>query len=469
MFTRTVLVLVCVVGTATAFVSPTSRNAAPATMLHRSERPFATRRVAYSSKSSSTSLRTSSPNFYNDFGDFEDEDEGEDDEDEDNEDDEFGEMDVASFRSRMENIMGTGDDTEEEEEEEDFIEFPTISDDDFVAVDELISAATSTASSESDAATPVDRAVPLYDGDKDGGKKIGDLLDAGVVLLANPARFCSDFPDVDDESGEGDSGGSTNSNGGGGGGPIPSFFGGGGGGSGDVSSALLAKFGLTLPPPTELGPDRRADLLPVLLLTERHALRGSQALLLNRRTGYLIGDLDQQQQQQQQQQGGADATEEPEPTRLWAFMIQPLWFGGTSPGDAGGLDMLHPCDNDLPDSVTLPACEGLYWGGDPAEAQRVVDADQSSSSSSDDDVVQRRPPLSGFDFKFFVQSTRWLPTQLEKEIRDGTWFVASVNKEVLFRSRDRLGAKRAKPLWTEIMELMGGKYRRVRDRLYEDE
>eukprot|EP00957_Ditylum_brightwellii_P136174 10385486-Ditylum_brightwellii.AAC.1 len=30
------------------------------------------------------------------------------------------------------------------------------------------------------------------------------------------------------------------------------------------SPALLAKFGLTLPPPADLGPDRRADLLPVL-------------------------------------------------------------------------------------------------------------------------------------------------------------------------------------------------------------
>jgi putative AlgH/UPF0301 family transcriptional regulator len=57
--------------------------------------------------------------------------------------------------------------------------------------------------------------------------------------------------------------------------------------------------------------------------------------------------------------------------------------------------------------------------------------------------------------------------QLEKEVRDGSWFVASVSKEVLFKSRDRLGTKRAKPLWTEIMELLGGEYKDVRDTLYE--
>jgi putative AlgH/UPF0301 family transcriptional regulator len=78
-------------------------------------------------------------------------------------------------------------------------------------------------------------------------------------------------------------------------------------------------------------------------------------------------------------------------------------------------------------------------------------------------------PMSGFDFKFYVQTTRWLPLQLENEVRDETWFVASVSKEILFKSRDRMGTRRAKPLWTEIMELMGGKYKGIRDRLYNDE
>jgi putative AlgH/UPF0301 family transcriptional regulator len=59
--------------------------------------------------------------------------------------------------------------------------------------------------------------------------------------------------------------------------------------------------------------------------------------------------------------------------------------------------------------------------------------------------------------------------KLENEVRDGTWFVASVSKEILFKSRDRMGTRRAKPLWTEIMELMGGKYKDIRDQLYENE
>lgn len=59
--------------------------------------------------------------------------------------------------------------------------------------------------------------------------------------------------------------------------------------------------------------------------------------------------------------------------------------------------------------------------------------------------------------------------QLEQEIKDGTWYLATVSKEVLFRSRDRLGAKRAKPLWTEIIELMGDDFEHIRDQLYGDD
>jgi putative AlgH/UPF0301 family transcriptional regulator len=78
--------------------------------------------------------------------------------------------------------------------------------------------------------------------------------------------------------------------------------------------------------------------------------------------------------------------------------------------------------------------------------------------------------LTGFDFKFFVQSTVWGSSkELQKEIDNGTWFTARVSKEVLFKSRDRMGTRRAKPLWTEVMELLGGKYKDTRDMLYDQD
>ena len=340
--------------------------------------------------------------FYGDFEEFETPDD--DDDDDDDEYIEFDESAIANFKAQ---IGISNDDVDDDDDDDD--PYPDLVVDESLesvsSVEELISFATKSKKKSVDDTT---WATSIDTDD------IGKALKGGVILLANPSKFCSDFsPDK-----------------------AP-------------SSALLSKFGLTLPPPKELGSDRRADLLPVLLLLDRHPIKGCHALLLNRRTGYLIGDLEQQQDPE----SGAIPN-------LGAFMIQPLWFGGTSSGadqskSSNGLDMIHLCP--AVKGAKQLTDDGLYYGGDPAQAQEAMS----------DPSLER--VMTGFDFKFFVQSTRWLPMQLEKEIRDGNWYVASVSKEVLFKSRDRLGSKRAKPLWTEIMELLGGEYKAVRDRLYDCE
>jgi len=294
-----------------------------------------------------------------------------------------------------------------------------------------------------------------------------DILERGVVLLANPAKFCSDLAESEDKSkSKGNSfiGGLFDD-------PFPTF--GDSEPSSSISPALLAKFGITLPPSPDLGPDRRADLLPVVILIDRDPGRGSQAMLLNRRTGNLMGDLPPTLFESA---GNADASDEDgfTPHPLAAFMIQPLWWAGSSPsiakdsddddddptisrgGGVKAIDMLHACPY-VKGCTPLPKADGLFWGGDPVQAQKAMK----------DDRLEK--PMSGFDFKFFIQTTRWLPSQLEQEIKDGTWYVATVSKEVLFRSRDRLGAKRAKPLWTEIIELLGDDYKHIRDQLYGEE
>ncbi|CAB9507021.1 UPF0301 protein [Seminavis robusta] len=240
-----------------------------------------------------------------------------------------------------------------------------------------------------------------------------DTLKRGVVLVANPASFCTDF------------GGKKFS-------PKPT---------------LLSKFGLTLPPPVDLGPDRRSDLLPVLILVDCHEKRGVRAVLLNRRTGYLLGDLEQPPTDDN------DSALGPAPI-LEKFCIQPLWFGGVD-NVSSGLDMLHQCP--MVQGAKKITEDGLFWGGDPAQAQDAM------SDPSLDRV------MTGFDFKFFVQSTTWTTNDIEKEIKSGTWIKAQVSKEVLFKSRDRMGTRRAKPLWTEIMELMGGEYVELKERFYDEQ
>lgn len=355
---------------------------------------------------SSRMLQSSSAIFGSFFDDFEDFAKSDDDDDDEDDDDEYADLDdaaVADFRSKMGSLFGDTPSDEDDDEDESMPAETPPTESASGAVDDLIRRATAQSAAD-ESSTDWARVVPE-----------DEKVTGGVVLVANPAKFCVDFgPKVE-----------------------------------TPSSSLLNKFGLTLPPPADLGPDRRADLLPVLCVLERHPLLGSQAVLLNRRTGYLLGDLEQQNQDE-----GLPAP----PPRLGAFMIQPLWFGGTSAGDdvsSSGLDMLHQCPN--VDGAKLLTEDGLYWGGDPAQAQDAMN----------DPALER--PYTGFDFKFFVQSTRWLPLQLEKEIREGTWFCANVSKEVLFKPRDRMGTRRQKPLWTEIMELMGGEYKDIRDRLYADD
>jgi hypothetical protein len=315
-----------------------------------------------------------------DFDDDAEEDEDEDDEEDDDYDD-LDDVEVSNFRTRMSSIF-EGQDTASTS-----------------AVDELISYATGqregSKAASNEWARPEVNIVP------------------GTVLVANPAKFCSDF------------GGRT---------PSP-------------SRALLSKYGLTLPPPADLGPDRRADLLPVLLVVETDKIMGCRAVLLNRRTGHLLGDLEQPPAP------GEDPSSMPAPL-LEKFCIQPLWFGGIDNVSAG-LDMLHQCPAVV--GTERLTDDGLYWGGDPAQAQDAM------SDPSLDRV------MTGFDFKFFVQSTVYPPGQLEKQIQDSTFFLASVSKEVLFKSRDRMGTRRACPLWTEIMELLDGEYSATRDQLYENE
>ena len=316
---------------------------------------------------------------------------------------------MSSFYGKFDEEEEEEDDEEEEEDDEfdelDVANFRTrmasmfqtddLDDESSQEVDELIGLATSSKSQQpsEDWAIPVDKVVP------------------GTVLLANPDYFCSNF------------GGNRR---------VP-------------NSELLGRFGLSLPPPLELGPDRRADLLPVLLVVDASKTKGTRAILLNRRTGHLLGDLEQPQQQDD---GGSSAA-----PLLAKFCIQPLWFGGVDSYSAG-LEMVHLCPA-VRGAKQLTE-DGLYWGGDPTQAQDAM-ADPS---------LER--PMSGFDFKFFVQSTMFAPGQVEKEVASSTFFVANVSTNVIFKSRDRMGTKRAKPLWTEIMELMGGKYTATKNDLYDE-
>ena len=351
----------------------------------------------------STSVLFSS--FFGKFEEFDDDDDDEEEGDEDDEEyEEMSDRDLAAFRSKMGNLFGDS-------------EADSSSSSGGGSVDELISYARSQSGDDATDQKPADWARPCEPTN----------LKPGIILVANPEKFC----------------GTSNDEKGGLGGLLSSAVGG-----GQPSPSLLAKFGLTRPPPKDLGPDRQADLLPVLALVELDDKRGARGVLLNRRTGYLLGDLEQPPPNLE----GTAQAQSVGPI-LEKFCIQPLWFGGID-NVSSGLDMLHQCP--AVSGATKLTDDGLFWGGDPAQAQDAME------DPSLDKV------MTGFDFKFFVQSTIWSSKDLEKEVKDGIWFPAEVSKDVLFKSRDRMGTQKAMPLWTEIMELMGGEFQDVKDSFYDE-
>jgi Uncharacterized ACR, COG1678 len=356
-----------------------------------------------------------------DEDDDDEDDEEDEDEDDDDDDDEGPEESlqdlakVAEFRARMTNLFSDGATTTT------------------TASTELVGGYSS--SSSTDAASAFASAFSTTQQPQQPWAIVTAEVKPGCVLVANPAAFLSDY---------------------------------GGTSTMMIRPNLLAKFGLQQSPPRELGPDRRADLLPVLLIVEQ--MDGiTRAVLLNRRTGYLLGDLgplsSSSSSSSEEDGGGTTNNNSPLPI-LEKFCIQPLWFGGvdsvgssSSTSSSSALEMLHQCP--YVDGAVQITKDGLYWGGNPVQAQ---DALTMTSSSSDDNRI-----YTGFDFKFFLQSTVYPAPILQQELAAGTFFAVSVSKEVLFQSRDRMGSRRAKPLWTEIMELLGGDYATIKHTLYEEE
>ena len=323
------------------------------------------------SQSSNSVLFSSFFGKFEEFENDEDEDEDDEDDDDDDDDDDYDELDdrsIADFKSKMSNLF----DNDQEEGEGSV-----------TSVDDLINFARQKQSGDEE-------------GTADWAKPVSDNpLRPGTILVANPKKFCESSSSDDDE-------GNRNL-----------FRIALGEGSATPSPSLLAKFGLTRPPPKSLGPDRQADLLPVVVIVEADGKAGINGVLLNRRTGYLLGDLEQPPPDD-------SSPSENMPPILEKFCIQPLWFGGVD-SISTGLDMLHLCPT--VEDATQITDDGMYWGGDPAQAQDAME----------DPSLDRI--YSGFDFKFFVQSTIWSTNDLKKELKDEVWFPAQVSKNVLFKVR----------------------------------
>lgn len=219
---------------------------------------------------------------------------------------------------------------------------------------------------------------------------LADTLAAGQVLLAHPQRFCSRNPFAR---------------------PVRD----------------LGRFGLQGPVSDEgLEPDVVAQMLPVLLLLE-HSSAGSLGLLLERRTGALMGDISMED--------------------YGCVAISPLWLGGTARQNS--LYAVHTYDDVV---GSTPIRDGLRLGGWADARPRVADSS-----------------LAEGRFKFFLGATEWSAGQLEQEMQAGAWIALDCAPDLVVKDRV-IGWQpgRPKPVWTELLGLVGPELNSVMKMVYQN-
>jgi len=191
---------------------------------------------------------------------------------------------------------------------------------------------------------------------------------------------------------------------------------------------LLQQFGFEGTIPKTIPGDKQADLLPCVLVVENSAKGGTIGFVINRRTGYLCGDLGEEE-------------------NLKAFMIQPIWFGGVT--GAKGLGMIHSYP-DIAQTLQLTE-DGLYYGGDLESANEKV----------------LKGTGTGFNFRFFLQFTKWGPGEMEQQVQKGMWIPVKCSKMVILKARDRAGPYKCPPMWTDIIQKLGPPYNEALDFVYD--
>lgn len=214
-------------------------------------------------------------------------------------------------------------------------------------------------------------------------------LMAGQLLVANPERFCSRNPFSR---------------------PVRD----------------LGRFGLQGPIDLgEMDADFAAQMLPVLFLIE-HSKSGSRALLMERRTGALMGDVSMDE--------------------YGCVAISPLWLGGTARQNS--LYVVHDVF-DL-DSANEVGTRGIFMGGWSDARPKVADSS-----------------LADGRFKFFLGATEWAAGQLQEEFDAGAWIALDCDPSLVIKDRvSGWTPGKPKPIWTELVKLLGDEGQKVFQQIY---
>ena len=148
----------------------------------------------------------------------------------------------------------------------------------------------------------------------------------------------------------------------------------------------------------------------VILLCRHHSVEGTSGVILNKPVKLELEDL------------------------LESF---PKDFGGQlylgGPVGTDLIQILHTMGDKLTGSQKI--CEGVYWGGDFNQLKKLI----------------RQGEITNKHIRFYIGYSGWDAKQLQDELRDNSWILASARHEYIFNTEPD-------SLWKKIMNDMGGVY-----------
>jgi putative transcriptional regulator len=109
----------------------------------------------------------------------------------------------------------------------------------------------------------------------------------------------------------------------------------------------------------------------------------------------------------------------------------PVYFGG--PVQMDTIHFLHQYPLAIPGSVEV--CKGIYWGGDFEAAVRLL--------RTGDAVPEK--------IRFYIGYSGWGAGQLQDELKEKSWILASATKKIVFHPE-------INETWKDSVRLLGGEY-----------
>ena len=178
----------------------------------------------------------------------------------------------------------------------------------------------------------------------------------------------------------------------------------------------------------------------VIFLVDYSPSKGAVGLILNRPTQFTLNAISFDITSPEDDEGEANEGGDTGAVNIPEFLRENrVYFGGDVKSASSTLMAMHPFDETIIPGAQK-VVEGVYCNGKWFE----LNGDNGPAVA-----------LDAPKYKFFAQYAGWAPGQLERELdTNDVWIAAACAPELVLKQVIQL----PKPLWREVLELMGGEY-----------